>query len=379
MIKTEISEIKKQFSEANCTISKICACYVGGEKDKITTMREAFLSLPEEEATRYFQILRKGLSGTIGKNLINLDFPLEAEFSDGAQQFLLNLRDSHLEDDELLEAFYDKMIETYPYTQNYLILLVDCNYDVPGRTSDGLDMEDASDEVYHYIYCVTCPVKQSKPGLTYEPQGNLFRSRICDWIVDMPMNAFLFPAFNDRSTDLHSCLYYTKDSEKPFEDFVYSMLGCTMPIPAGFQKEAFQTIVTETLGEERDLEVLRNIHETLYDMMEEHAEDPAPLLLDKAEVKNVLAKSGVSNEQLETFDTHYDNTIGATSELMITNIAETRKFEVKTPDVVIKVNPERSDLVETKVIDGRKYLMIEVGSNIEVNGVSLSNTTEHPV
>lgn len=376
MIKTEISEIKKQFSEANCTISKICACYVSGEKDKITTMREAFLSLPEDEATRYFQILRKGLSGTLGKNLINLDFPLEAEFADGTQKFLLDLRDSHLEDDELLEQFYDKIIEAYPYTQNYLILAVDCNYDVPGRTSDGLDMEDASDEVYHYIFCALCPVKQSKPGLTYEPQSNLFRSRICDWIVDAPMNAFLFPAFQDRSTDLHSCLYYTKDSEKPFEDFVYSMLGCTMPIPAGFQKEMFQTIVTETLNEECDLEVLRNIHETLYEMIEEHAEDPAPLILDKAEVKNVLAKSGVSNEQLETFDQHYDAAIGATGELLATNIAETRKFEVKTPDVVIKVNPERSDLVETKIIEGRKYLLIEVGSNIQVNGVSLSPEKE---
>ncbi len=373
MIKAEINEIKKQFSEANCTISKICACYVSGEKDKITTMREAFLSLQEEEAARYYQILRKGLSGTLGKNLINLDFPLEAEFSDGTQQFLLELRNSGLEDDELLEQFYNKMIETYPYTQNYLILLIDGKYDVPGRTSDGLEMEDASDEVYHYIFCALCPVKQSKPGLTYEPQGNLFKSRICDWIVDVPMNAFLFPAFNDRSTDLHSCLYYTKDSEKPFEDFVYSMLGCTMPIPAGFQKEAFQTIITETLGEDRDLEVLKNIHETLYDMMEEHSEDPAPLILDKAEVKNVLAKSGVSNEQLETFDKHYDDTIGASSELMASNITETRKFEVKTPDVIIKVNPERSDLVETKVIDGITYLMIEVGSNIQVNGVTLSN------
>ena len=372
MIKTEISEIKKQFSEAHCTISKICGCYVGGEKDKITRFREAFLSLQEEEATRYFQILRKGLSGTVGKNLINLEFPLEAEFSDGPQQFLLDVRDSHLEDDELLEQFYDKIIETYPYTQNYLILVIDCNYDVPGRTQDGLDMEDASTEVYHYIFCVLCPVKQSKPGLTYEPSQNLFCNRTCDWIVDAPMNAFLFPAFTERSTDLHSCLYYTKDTEKPFEDFVYSMLGCTMPIPAGFQKEAFQTIVAETLGEESDLEVLRNIHETLYDLVEEHAEDPAPLILDKAEVKNVLAKSGVSNEQLETFDKHYDDTIGATGELMATNITETRKFEVKTPDVVIKINPERSDLVETKIIDGVKYLLIEVGSNIQVNGVSLS-------
>jgi hypothetical protein len=192
----------------------------------------------------------------------------------------------------------------------------------------------------------------------------------------MPLNAFLFPAFNDRSTDLHNCLYYTKDSEKPFDDFVYAMLGCTMPIPAGFQKEAFQTIVTETLGGDCDLEVMKNIHETLYDMIEEHAEDPVPLVLDKEEVKNVLAKSGVSNENLETFDQHFDNTVGAAAELMATNITETRKFEVKTPDVVIKINPERSDLVETKIIDGRKYLLIEVGSNIQVNGVALAPETE---
>lgn len=376
MIKTEISEIKKQFSDAHCTISKICACYVSGEKQKITMMKEAFLSLPEDEATRYFQILRKGLSGTLGKNLLSLEFPLEAEFSDGTQKFLLDLRDSHLEDDELLEKFYDKVIETYPYTQNYLILLVDCNYDVPGRTSDGFEMDDASTEVYHYIFCALCPVIQSKPGLTYEPQSNLFRSRICDWIVDVPTNAFLFPGFEDRSTNLHSCLYYTKDSEKPFEDFVYSMLGCTLPIPAGFQKEAFQTIIAETLEDNCDLEVLKEIHETLYEMIEEHEDDLEPLVLDKAEVKNVLYKSGLKDEQIETFERNYDNTIGATGELLITNIAETRKFEVKTPDVVIKVNPDRTDLVETKVIDGRKYLMIEVGSNIQVNGVSLSQEKE---
>lgn len=376
MIKTEISEIKKQFSEAHCTISKLCACYVGGEKNKITQMREAFLSLPEEEANRYFQIFKKGLSGTFGKNLINLDFPMEAEFSDGAQHFLLELRDSHLEDDELLESFYDKVIEAYPYTQNYLILLIDCNYDIPGRTSDGLDLEDASTEVYHYLFCCLCPVKQSKPGLTYEPLDNLFRNRICDWIVDMPMHAFLFPAFHDRSTDLHSCLYYTKDSEKPFDDFVYSMLGCSMPIPAGFQKEAFQMIVSETLGQDCNLDVMKNIHETLHDMIEEHEEDPEPLILKKEEVKQVLAKSGVDNEHLETFDRHFEAAVGETGEFMASNIAETRTFEVKTPDVVIKVKPERAELVNTKIIDGHKYLMIEVGSNIQVNGISLSPETE---
>ncbi|MFI3237131.1 MAG: DUF4317 domain-containing protein [Lachnospiraceae bacterium] len=369
MIKTEINEVRKLFSDAHCAISRICGCYVGGEKNKITTFREAFLSLSDEDATRYFQILRKGLSGTICKQLHTLEFPLEAEFSDGAQASLLALRDSHLEDDELLENFYDKVIETYPYTQHYLILLVDCSYDVPGKTTDGLTMDDASDEVYHFIYCVMCPVKQSKPSLTYVPEDNLFQNRICDWIVDAPMNAVLFPAFEDRCCDIHHTLYYTKDTEKPFADFAYELLGCTLPISAGVQKDSFQAIVLETLGEQNQMHVVKQIHDTLYDMIEEHEDEEAPLTLHKYEVKEVLEKSGLSNEQLATFDKHFDEVVGSEAVFDAVNIAETRKLEVKTPDITIKVNPECSDLIEKKTIDGKTYLMIEVNASIEVNGI----------
>ncbi len=376
MIKTEINEVKKQFSDAHCTISRICGCYVGGDKTKITMMKEAFLSLSEEDANRYFQILKRGLSGTLHQNLLPLEFPLDAEFEQGAQKFLLDLRDSRLQDDELLENFYDKIIEHYPYTQNYLILAIDCSYDVPGKTNDNIMMDDASDEVYHYIYTVLCPVKQSKPGLTYEPDQNLFQNRICDWIVDVPMHSFLFPAFTDRTTDIHSCLYYTKDTEKPFLDFVEEVLGCGLPIPAKLQKESFQTIIYDTLGEDRDLEVVRQIHENLHDMIEEHVDETTPLVLNKEAVKTVLAKSGVSNERLEDFDTHFDNAVGEEAKLSAINITETRKFEVKTPDVIIKVSADRSDLVSTKEINGKQYLMIEVGSNIEVNGIPLSPVTE---
>ncbi len=371
MNKSELSEVKKLFTEKNCAVSRIATCYVGGEKDKISQMNEAFGVLPEAEASRYLQLFKNGLSGTLGKNLNTLDFPLESEYSDGAQKFLLDLRDSHLQDEELLEKFYDKVIESYPYTQNYLILLADANYDVPGRGSDNLEMDDASDEVYHFIFACLCPVVLSKPGLTYTPAQNLFTDRICDWVVDAPVHAFLFPAFTDRGTDLHSCLYFTKDTEKAYEDFVYDLLGCTMPITAGVQKEAFQTMLQETLGDKGELEVVKNIHDTLYDMMEEHKEDPEPLTLDKREVTGMLAKSGLKEPQLESFEQHYDETVGSGAKLVALNITASRNFEVKMPDVVIKVNPERSDLVETTSIDGKVYLLIEVSSDIEVNGIRL--------
>ncbi len=371
MIKQEISEIKKLFTQNNCSITRICGCYVDGEKNKKTEFKQAFLALPEEEMFKYFEILRKTLSGTLGRNLLTLEFPLATESEGGTQEFLLRLRDSKLKDDALLEEFYDKIIETYEYVGNYLILLIHDVYDVPGKTSDGIEMEDASDEVYEYILTCICPVNLSKPGLSYNAVENSFQNRIRDWVVAPPETGFLFPAFNDRSADLHSLLYYSKDSEDLKDIFVELILGCPLPLSAGGQKETFHALIEDTLGETCDIEVVKNIHEKLNEMVEEHKEDPTPLVLDKNEVKTLFASSGVKNEKLAEFDQHFDERAGEDTSLLVSNVINTRTFEVKTPDVVIKVNPERTDLIETKMIDGRECLVIELGGSVEVNGISV--------
>ena len=375
MIKQEISEIKKLFTQNNCSITRICGCYVDGEKNKKTELKQAFLALPEEEMYKYFEILRKTLSGTLGKNLLTLDFPLNTEYEGGTQEFLLRLRDSKLKDDALLEEFYDKIIESYEYVGNYLILIIHDVYDVPGRTRDGIDMEDASDEVYEYILTCICPVNLSKPGLSYNAVENTFQNRIRDWVVGLPETGFLFPAFNDRGADLHSTLYYSKDSEELKENFVEQLLGCPLPLSAGGQKETFHALIEETLGETCDIEVVKNIHGKLNEMLEEHKEEPAPLMLDKNEVKTLFASSGVANEKLEEFDQYYDATAGEDTSLYINNVVNTRTFEVKTPDVVIKVNPERTDLIETKNINGRECLVIALDGGVMVNGINVHSNT----
>lgn len=371
MTKQEISEIKKLLTQRNCSITRICGCYVDGEKNKKTELKQAFLALPEEEMFKYFEILRKTLSGTLGKNLLTLEFPLVSEEPGGAQEFLLRLRDSKLKDDALLDEFYDKIISTYEYVGNYLILLVHDVYDVPGKTSDGLDMEDASDEVYEYILACICPVELSKPGLSYNAIENTFHNRIRDWVVGLPDTGFLFPAFNDRCADIHSTLYYTKDAEELKDGFVDALLSCPLPLTAGDQKETFQTLIEETLGETCDIEVIKNIHDRLNEMVEEHKEEPEPLTLNKDEVKTILADSGVANEKLEVFDRCYDETAGERTSLLANNVMNTRSFEVKTPDVVIKVNPERTDLIETRNINGRDCLVIELGGSVVVNGIAV--------
>lgn len=376
MIKQEVNELKRLYMPSNCSITRICGCYVDGEKNRKTEFKEAFLSLPEEEIFKYFELLRKTLSGTLGKNLLNLDFPLSSEEAGGTQEFLLKLRDSKLKDEELLSQFYDRIISSYEYVGNYLILIIHDAYDVPGKTTDGLTMEDASDSVFEYMLCCICPVNLSKPGLSYDAAANEFHNRIRDWVVEMPECGFLFPSFNDRASDIHSTLYYSKNPEEPHQEFVTDILGCSLPLTAGSQKETFQTLIEETLGEEADYEVVKSIHENLTEMIEEHKEIPEPLTLDKKQVKTLFEKSGVEEEKLETFDQLYDAAAGETTSLLVNNVANTRSFEVKTPDVVIKVNPERADLVTAMTVEGKRCLVIELSDQVEVNGIKVGGRTD---
>ncbi len=432
MTKQEISEIKKLLTPRNCSITRICGCYVDGEKNKKALFGQAFLALPEEEMFKYFEILRKALSGTLGKNLLNLEFPLSGEWmgdmtatgGDGpasaaataggnasldaaataggnasldaaataggnasldaaesagapdmgilnAHGLLLKLRDSKLKDESLLEEYFDRIIENYEYVGNYLILVVHDVYDVPGRATDGMDMEDASDEIYEYILSCICPVELSKPGLSYNPEENAFQNRVRDWVVSLPDRGFLFPSFNDRSADIHGLLYYSKNPEELQEGFVDQLFGCPLPLSAGDQKETFQALIEDTLGEDCSIEMVKDIHERFTELVQENKEAPEPVVLDKSQVKTILADSGVANEKLDEFDRHYDETAGESTSLLMSNIVETRSFEVKTPDVVIKVKPDRTNLVETRQIDGRECLVIALDGGVVVNGITV--------
>ncbi|MDD3240420.1 MAG: DUF4317 domain-containing protein [Lachnospira sp.] len=375
MIRKEINEIKSQYTLADCAILKMAGCYVDGEKNKVTKIDETFLNIPEEEKHKYFEIFKKTLSGTPGKNLIDMQFTLDSYADDGARSFLYKLRDSELKDEALLDEFYDKVISSYYYPGNYLILLIHQVYDVPGKTSDGIEMEDASDEVYNYMLCSICHVSLSKPGLGYSETDNAFHNQIQNHMVDAPDIGFLFPAFNDRSEDGEKVLYYSKDADDFQQGFLGSVLDCEVPLPAGNQKETFQTLVTETLGEECDYETIKNIHENLNEMIDENKGNPAPVALDKTEVKNLLEKSGVKEERLQNFEEHFEQAAGENGKLLATNITETRKFEVKTPDVVVKINPDKTELVETRIIDGKQCLVIQIDERLEVNGISVNPNT----
>lgn len=375
MNKKEINEIKKQFTPEHCTITRICGCYVDGEKNKKTELAQTFLTLTEEENFKYFTIFKSTMSGTLGKNLLNMEFPNAQEMEGGTQEFLLRLKNSKLQDSKLVDEFYDKVIESYNFPENYYIIMVYGVYDVPGRTEDGIENEDASDYVYDYVLCSICPVKLTDAGLCYNEKTNNIESRIRDWVVSAPTHGFLFPAFNDRMTDIHGLLYYTKNSELMQEEFVDKTLGCVTPLSYKAQQETFQDIIENSLGEQCDFETIKTIHENLNEYVEVRKDAPEPAELDKMEMRKLLEDSGVKAEAIQNFNTAFDTIVcdEEAPKFTAATVASTRSFDIKMPDVVIKVKPERTDLVEMKLIDGRQCIVIEMNDSVEVNGINVRN------
>lgn len=371
MNQKELNELRRRFRPDHSAISRVYGCYVNGSGEIISYIDSSLGAMPQEESEKYLALLKKALSGALGKNLIDIVFSTRQVADSEEHRLLLGLRDSALGDGGLRQAFYDKVIHALDLEgSNYLILLGHDAYDVPYRGGDDEDQADAGDRVFSYFVCCVCPVKDGKPALGYFPGENEFHSCAPGQIVSQPELGFLFPAFDDRSTNLYNALYYTRDSGENHPELVEAVFRREAPMPAAAQKETFQTLLSDTLADECSCEVVQAVHDQLCELVEEHRErkEAEPLTLSKGAVKCVLKSCGVSDSHVEEFALRYDDAFGADMALSPRNLVE-KQIEVCTPDVVIKVSPERSDLVDTRVIDGVKYILIRADEGVEVNGV----------
>lgn len=376
MNKSEVAEIKKTFTKETCSVDRFSACLVDDEKNKTYVTTEALLSLPEEELARYLDIFHKALSGTLGKNLINIDFPTDSEIGGPASK-LLKLRDSALKDDGINEEFFDSIIKSYQFEGRYYIIAAHASYDVPGKAKDNTIIDDGSENVFEYILTCICPVNLAKPALGYDEEQQKIGELTRDWVVSAPDKAFLFPAFEDRAANVHRALYYSKKAEELMPDFTDAIFGTTGPLTAGMQSDAFNTLITETVGETVDMDILQNVADNINEMVEDnkHSKEPVDTIeLAAPEVKKLLSKSGVSDEELESFDETYDKIAGSDNKIVVSNLSSVKQFTVATPQIVIRAKPEATQLIEHKLIDGRMCLVIPVTSGIEVNGIPAAVT-----
>ena len=312
MNKKDIMELKRRFKKEACTFTRMCGCYVSVEKEKITKIAETFLSLEDEEFYKYLEIAKKTLSGNIGNNLVELAFPREQEAAGGKQQFLMGLRESKLKNDDLLDTFYDMIIDNYDRVGNYLILIFHDAYDVMTKTSDN-DKLDESEEVYEYLLCAICPVELTKPALGYREAENRIGARIRDWVVGMPETGFVFPAFTERSTDIHSVMFYTKNTVNPHVEFEDSVLGCMEHMTSDQKKVEFAQIVKDVVGDDDDeetIQIYNEVQDTLNEVLQNEQEkaeesstnepdEPPKVVLTEQIINEVLEKVNLFEDQKE--------------------------------------------------------------------------------
>lgn len=378
MNEKEVSEIRRRFRPDKNNIRNIRGCYVNKEGEMISQLNQSLALMPQEEAENCISILKKTLSGTLNKNLLNIEFSTQQVVDSEEHRLLMALKDSSLKDEEVIEQFFQKVIQSVHMDENYLILLTHDTYDVPFRSKDGERQDDNSSEVYSYILCSVCPVKLTKPALGYYVTENAFRNSKTDWVVSPPKLGFLFPAFDERSTNIYSALFYVQDTSETHSEFVDTVFHCNVPMPADEQKEMFQSILCESLEKDCDFDTVCAVQEHLKNMIEEHKanKEEAPLTISKTHVSKILQTQGVSKEHIESFEQQYDEQFGSETNLSPKNLVDSNHTVVTAPNIKIQISGEGDQLVETRVINGIKYILIRAEDGVEVNGVPVHITPE---
>ena len=387
MNQKELSELRRRFRPEKSAISHIYGwddhrsrggvhshiygCYVNGSREIISYLDEPMGMMPQEEAEKYLGLLKKALSGTLGRNLVDIVFSTQQVMDSDEHRFLMGLRDSQLKDGALRQSFYDKVIASLDMDgSNYLILLAHDAYDVPYKGRDGELQDDASDTVFSYIICCVCPVKDGKLELGFFSGENEFHSCAANQIVAPPELGFLFPAFDDRAANIYNALLYSKKADQLHQEFINAVFRTEPPLSAAEQREAFEGALTGALEDACSIEVVQAVHERLRDQIVQHKEtkDPEPLALTAGDIGNILRDCSVPEERVSAFLERCGERLGANVVLNPVNLIESGKFEVETADAKLSLDPEHSYLLEMRVIDGRQYLLFPADS-VTVNGL----------
>ena len=373
MTTKDVLEIKKLIKFDKDSSIKLYGCYVAGdESEKVTYLNNYLSNLPEVEQHKFIEIIKKTLSGSFGKNLYDLPLTKDACKEGMQQSYLYSFLNEDKKSDEVLNEFYDKVIEKFDIEGNYLILIACNTYDVPVKTKDDIELDDST-EVFKHFICALCPVNLSKPALSYHEDTNSIENRIRDWVVEPPCAGFMFPSFDNRSSNIYNILYYVKNPKEMYHEFISEFLGCEESMPSVTQKEIFNDIIKDVVENNPKYDVVtvvRDINENLNDMIEENTTEE-PVKLNKESIKNLFKESGINVEDIEKVEEHFSDSdiLDDTSELDAQSVVEKKKFDVKTNDVTLSVKPENSHIVKIKIIDGVKCIVIPVDNNLEINGI----------
>ena len=372
MIDREISELRRRFRADRTAITHIYGCYVDQSGQLLADFDESLALLPAEEQEKYLELLKKGISGTLGRTLSELSFPTAEVVSGERHALLRKLRDERLAGAEARRTLYERIAASLRLGETgYLILLASDVYDVPARGKDGADAE--SETQFSYFVCVVCPVKETKSALRYDPGEKAFRASGADRVAGNPELGFLFPAFDDRTANLYGALFYNRSKDCGYDELIEALFHVRPPMAVGVQKDTFREVLAEALDSECSPRVVQTVHTQLRELAAIHKEarDPEPLTVSCREIGEILEDAGVSEPRAAAFRVKYEAAFGTDAELPPQNLLNTAQLEYRTPNVVIKVDPDRQDLIQVRELGGVRCVVIAADEGIEINGVSV--------
>lgn len=367
MNKKEVLEIRKQFVRENNIISKIVSCIVDEDKNIKSIQKNIFYSLDEEEQRKYETIFKKALSGDIGRNLINFELAKDNEDKIKFEK-LYDFRESSLNDDEKIKEFITRIINNYSYKDKYAIILVDIYYDVPARTKDKKVLEYDFNETYKAILTCICPLKLSKSSLVYNSQLDIFENKKGDLFLDLPMNAFLYPAFNQRANDIYNLLYYSKSLEDLQLEFVKEIFTDAEIKNPKEQKMDFFEYVEKAGDKDFGINEVKEIYANVNEMYSNNDEKENSLVLEKKDLEKVLIDAGFNKEKVE----EASKTLDEDFLVFARNIVGDKKLEINKDGINIKVSMENIHLIESRIIDNKKYLLISLDKDVKINGIKVN-------
>lgn len=353
MIKKEILEIKKQLTPINCCLTRISGCYVNSEKEIVNIISKNFLSMDEEETFKFFELFRQCFSGGIGKHLLNMEYTKSSE----KQERLLKLKESRLNDQDMIREFCEDIISHYDTSNPFYIAIVHGVYDIPGKTSDNMDLVDASEEVYEHLIGMICPVSLDKPSLIYNTEKQDVEDKIRNWVIGKPEIGFLFPSFTDRTSCANELLYYSKKSDKLQDNFIAEVFGVSHMASAEDQKAAFGNAVKDA---GISFDHAKNLKTDLEDMLVERES----IVLNDPEIKTLCDKHGMDSEMIQ----ESLKCQGITS-LLAENLFQKNNTRISTDSIEVKVPTEKLDYIEIKEVDGVKCLVIKPDGVLHLDGI----------
>lgn len=367
----EVGEIKRRVRRDRTNITTIYGTYVNDNKEIIAQFAAKTGTMSENEADKYMALLKQTLGGTLGKNLLNLSFPTRDVASQTSKHALLmKLRKNALANDAERAQLCQSIIETHPMDGNYLILLACDTYDVPFKNKDA---DSGDGEVFTYILCAICPVKETKPILHYNHEDAVFHDGGMIQAVNPPRLGFMFPAFDERSTNIYGALYYNKDTGDSKSDFADAVLGVKPPLAADAQKATFAATLSSALGDECTMELVQEVFQNIGGQIQlaKEAKVPTPLTFDRNELEKAVAAGGASPEKVDAFGSAMEDVFGEDMQVPAGNLFEA-KTTITAGDAVIKVDALAGDCIQLRQIGGATYICIPAEAGVQINGIDVA-------